>query len=120
MSMIFQVSVDFDANRAKERIEFAARAAQETAAAEALDDCNLYARKSSGELVESSKKASDLKEGLLVWDTPYARRVYYTGEPAHGANTGARLMWAHAAAALHAEKWLETSKKEFDVKLNVR
>jgi len=72
---------------------------------QALADCNRYARDDTGRLIASSKTASDPANGRLIWRTPYARRVYYTGTPRRGKNPGASLRWCEKAKALHAESW---------------
>ena len=54
----------------------------------------------------SSASGSKPKEGLAIWDTPYAKRVYYTGKPSKDVNANASLMWA--------EKGVKTYKKELD------
>lgn len=74
-------------------------------AAQALADCNLYARDDTGRLIASSYPASDLPNGRLVWQTPYARRVYYTGAPSHKHNPSASLRWCEKAKALHRHAW---------------
>lgn len=70
-----------------------------------LADCNRYARDNTGALIASSYAASDVQAGRLVWNTPYARRVYYTGTPKHGRNPGASLRWCQKAKALHVQTW---------------
>ena len=74
-------------------------------AAQVLSDCNLYARDATGRLIQSSRAASNLATGTLVWNTPYARRVYYTGAPSHAHNPAASLRWCEKAKALHAKAW---------------
>ena len=48
----------------------------------------------------------DLPNGLLVWDTPYAKRVYFTGTPSHDENPDAELMWVHVARDRYSKDWL--------------
>ena len=53
----------------------AGKAAMIPAVAEqALADCNYFARRDQGTLIQSSETASDLKNGDLVWNTPYAKK----------------------------------------------
>lgn len=65
---------------------------------ELLKDANFYCRKDSGSLISSSIRASRPEAGELVWDTPYAKAVYYTGTPSKDSNQNAELMWAEKAA----------------------
>jgi hypothetical protein len=69
-------------------------------------DANKHARMDTGELIMSSLRASDLTQGTLVWDTPYAKRVYYTGVPSHDRNPDAELMWVHVAKDRYGKDWL--------------
>lgn len=56
--------------------------------------------------IYSAASGSDPKNGLAVWDTPYAKKRYYTGTPSKDVNSNASLMWA--------EKGVKTYKKELD------
>ena len=55
----------------------------------------------------ASAAGSKPKEGKAVWDTPYAKKQYYTGAPSKDKNPQASLMWA--------EKGVKTYKKELDL-----
>lgn len=54
----------------------------------------------------SNASGSDLEKGRAVWDTPYAKRRYYTGTPSKDKNQNASLQWV--------EKGVNTYKKELD------
>ncbi|MEA5144920.1 MAG: minor capsid protein [Candidatus Limiplasma sp.] len=69
------------------------------------DDCNRYVRIDQGTLRKSSYSASQPDKGLIVWSTPYARRVYYTGTPRKAKNALASLQWCEKAKAAHLKKW---------------
>jgi len=111
------VRVKFDKAGALARIKAAAEAGQELMASEALKDANYYVRKQTGELEGSGIRNSELKKGLLIWRTKYARKVYYTGEPRTNVNPNARKLWAHEARAKHGEKWRMILQKAIDVKV---
>lgn len=89
------------------RLKMAAKKAQKIVAARALEDCNRYCRKQSGKLIASSYFSSDIANGELIWNTPYARKVYYLGEPLTNINPLASKMWAHKAGNIHFAKWRE-------------
>jgi len=72
---------------------------------ELLKDSNYYAREDTGELIRSSIRASKLEEGELVWDTPYAKMMYYVGSPSKDTNPNASLLWAQKAADENKEKY---------------
>ena len=71
-----------------------------------LADSNKHARMDTGEMIMSSLRASDLPKGELVWDTPYAKRVYFTGTPSTDRNPDAELMWVHVARDRYSKDWL--------------
>ena len=77
-----------------------------------LNDSNLYVREDTGELKRSSVRGSNLPEGVIGWDTPYALRVYYTGTPSTDRNPNASLMWVEVARNRHGEDWLTMLAKE--------
>lgn len=67
---------------------------------------NIFVRQDQGTLKKSALIESRPKEGLAIWDTPYAKRVYYTGTPSKDKNSSASLQWA--------EKGVKTYKREID------
>lgn len=92
----------------------AGKAAMIPAVAEqALADCNYFCKRDQGTLVQSSETASDLKKGDLVWDTPYARRQYYTGQPSKNVNPNAEKQWCEKAQAEFGEDWEKIGQKSF-------
>lgn len=82
-------------------------------AEQALADSNEYCRVYQGTLKQSSETASDIKAGKLVWDTVYAKKVYYTGEPSPKPNENASLMWAHKAKDIHLGDWNKNAQESF-------
>lgn len=77
-----------------------------------LGDANYFARIDTGELIKSSLRSSDLGAGLLVWDTRYATRVYYTGTPSRDKNANASLRWVEVAGKMYSDQWLKLAQKE--------
>lgn len=67
---------------------------------------NRFVREDQGTLKDSALIASRPKDGLAIWDMPYAKRAYYTGTPSTDVNPEASLQWA--------EKGVKTHKKELD------
>lgn len=72
-----------------------------------LNDSNRYCRMQSGRLMASSYIASQLQQGLLVWNTPYAAKVYFTGNPRRNVNPFASLMWFEQAKGERGNQWNE-------------
>lgn len=79
-----------------------------------LADANKHARMDTGALIQSSQRFSNLEKGELVWDTPYAKRVYYTGTPSTDNNPDAQLMWVHFALDRYKEDWLVTFRNVYE------
>ena len=61
----------------------------------------------------SSASGSKPKEGLAIWDTPYAKRVYYTGKPSKDKNPDASLMWAQKAVDTYSKELAQIAQKNF-------
>ena len=71
-----------------------------------LRDCNRYCKEDTGMLIMSSLIHSDLKNGRLVWNTPYAARQYYAIQTAYkDVNAQASWRWCELAKQLHMEQW---------------
>lgn len=73
------VKVNFQFNTAQTimKIEGAAKRAVGTTAQQVLADCNEYCPQDQSVLIDSSEIHSDLPNGKLVWQTPYARFLYH-------------------------------------------
>lgn len=78
----------------------------------ALRDSNRFVPKDTGALEASSLSASQLSKGLLVWDTPYARRLYWNPQYnfARDRNPNARGLWFEAAKSMYLSDWLKAAK----------
>ena len=93
--------------------------AQYALAQEAAKLIDSYVPFDTGTLKNSVNQASNFKEGLLVYNTPYARRQYYLHEQGtclHG-ETGLRgSYWGQRAIADHKdelEKFAHDAAKQF-------
>lgn len=75
-------------------------------ASQVLADANKHVRADTWNMRNTSLAKSDLPKGLITWDTPYARRVYYTGTPSTDQNADAELMWVHVARDRYGKDWL--------------
>ena len=105
------VKIEFDKAKCMARVKAASEKAQETISKVALADCNEFVREDQGTLKQSSYAASDHKKGNLVWNTPYAKRVYYTGTVSKAVNSQAALRWAHKAAQKYQKDWGKAGDK---------
>lgn len=72
-----------------------------------LKDSNYYAPEDTGELIRSSVRESVIGSGKLVWNTAYARRLYYNPEYnfSKDRNPNARGLWFEFAKSNHLDEW---------------
>lgn len=68
-------------------------------------DTNEYVPVDQGTLRQSSYSASRLDKGEIIWNTPYAKRRYYTGHPRRIINPNASILWCEKAKKLHRKQW---------------
>lgn len=75
---------------------------------EVLKDSNYYAPQDTGNLIGSSQRASDFKKGRLVWDTRYAKKLYYNPQYnfSKDKNPNARGLWFEAAKSSFLRRWI--------------
>ena len=111
--MAAKVTVTIDRSRVAARIKAGKMAMVSAVAEQALPDCNYFAKRDQGTLIESSQTASDVENGQLVWDTPYARRQYYTGTPSLDQNPDASILWCEEAHDHFGKDWNKIAQKAF-------
>lgn len=76
-----------------------------------LRDCNEYCKEDTGMLIMSSLIHSKLKEGLLIWNTPYAARQYYEIQTANPSpNHNATWRWCEVARNRYHERWAKQAQ----------
>lgn len=63
--------------------------------------------------VYASASGSDPKKGFAVWDTPYAKKMYYTGTPSKDVNPQASLMWAEKGVKTHQKELNQIAQNAF-------
>ena len=68
-------------------------------------DTNEYVRFDQGQLKQSSYTASQPAKGRIIWNTPYARKAYYTGKPRRVKNPNAAILWCEEAKRRHLKEW---------------
>lgn len=103
---VFTISNIDIANIAPE-LKQKAKRAQFLLDSQVLKDSNFYAPQDTGTLIASGITASPLGEGKVVWNTPYARRLYYNPQYnfSKDKNPNARGLWFEAAKTAHKSQW---------------
>ena len=100
------VKFDINENRIAVKIDNAWKNGLEMLSSEILKDCNFYCKEDTGMLIMSSFIHSRLKDGLLVWQTPYAARQYYEIRTAYkDVNHNATWRWCEVAKQRHGAEW---------------
>lgn len=86
--------------------------------AEIRDDCNQYCKYDNGILVASSMIHSQLEDGKIIWQTPYARRQYWEIRTAYkDTNPKASWKWAEVAKQKHREQWARQAQRLLEMNL---
>lgn len=85
---------------------------------EILNDCNLYCKQDNGMLIASSLAHSRPQQGLLIWQTPYARRQYWAIKTAiPDVNPRASWKWCEVAKRKHMEQWQRQAQRLMEMNL---
>ena len=101
------VRIEINANSIKAKIDNTWSNGREMLCSQILKDCNLYCKEDTGILIMSSYIHSRLKDGLLIWQTPYAARQYYAIPTAiHDVNPNATWRWCEVAKNNHLSDWV--------------
>lgn len=100
------VRITVNENKIRATIDSTWETGLEMLSSQILRDCNFYCKEDTGMLIMSSLIHSRLKEGLLIWQTPYAARQYYEIPTAYkDVNSNATWQWCEVAKQAHAAEW---------------
>ncbi len=106
------VKIDISPAKVQVKIDNVWKNGLEKLSTEILADCNEYCKEDTGMLILSSFIHSQLEKGLLIWQTPYARRQYYEIRTAHKQpNPKASWKWCEVAKRHHKERWVRLAQK---------
>ena len=76
---------------------------------EILADCNQCCKVDNTGLRSSAEQHSRPAEGILIWDTVYAKRQYYEIKTA--LTPGTTWKWCETAKLKHKSEWIDTAQK---------
>ena len=100
------VKINIDGDKIKYKIDRTIKNGMGMLSSIILQDCNRYCKEDTGALMISSYVHSDLDNGKLVWQTPYAARQYYEIPTAHtDVNGQASWRWCEVAKNNHKDRW---------------
>jgi len=97
----------------RDTVNEAVKAGQKQLDQEVLKGSNYFIPKHTGELEKSGVRASQIGKGKIVWDTPYARRLYYNPQYnfSKDANPNAQGLWFEAAKARFFSDWVRMTQQ---------
>lgn len=112
----FNVKLKIDPRKIGNNINNAVQKAQVVLDEQVLKDSNYFIPTDTTELRNSSIRSSKVGEGLIRWDTPYARRLYYNPQYnfSKDKNPNAQGLWFEEAKARHNADWEKAAQTEFD------
>ena len=100
------VTVTFDLYGTARKVDDEFKKIRPMLSSQILKDCNKYCKEDTGLLIVSSYIHSDLDNGKLVWQTPYAARQYYEIRTAyHDVNANATWRWVEVAKEFYKDQW---------------
>lgn len=103
------VKIQIDPNRCAAKINNAWDKGLFILSSQILGDCNQYVKVDQHTMESSSYVASELREGKLVWDTPYAKRQYW--EIRTSLTPGRTFKWCETAKRKHKKDWEKLAEK---------
>jgi len=110
----FNTRVNLNTAKLQQKAEVATYAAQMQLDQDVMKDSNYYIPKDTGNLEQSSVRASLIGEGTLYWDTPYAKKLYYNARNlSKDKNPNASNLWFEKAKASKKAGWLKAMKTQY-------
>lgn len=103
----------FEDRGIRKKLETMHKNGQRALDAQVLKDSNYYAPQDQNNLIESSLRFTNPGSGMIIWQTPYARRLYYNPQYhfSKDKNPNARGLWFEAAKAAHVKEWEKIVKQ---------
>lgn len=112
------VKILINRKKVETKIEYGFKAGMGTLANEILNDCNQYCKEDTGMLIASSYIHSQLDDGKLIWQTPYARRQYWEIKTAiPEPNPKATWKWCEAAKKARFNTWQKQAQRLLEMNL---
>lgn len=109
------IRIQIDPNKVGLKVQGAWNESLLPLSSQILGDCNQYVKVDQHTLESSSYAASDLHNGKLVWDTPYAKRQYW--EIRTSLTPGRTWKWCETAKRKFKSDWQKLAEKLLRSKL---
>jgi hypothetical protein len=112
------VRINLHRNAVEARVSGVFQSALPQLSEEILNDCNQYCKEDTGMLIASSYIHSQLDDGKLIWQTPYARRQYWEIRTAiPDPNPNATWKWCEAAKKARLPIWEKQAQRLLEMNL---
>lgn len=113
---MIQFNVNYNLDAIEQQVQRAATRAQAILDEQILKDSNYYVPMDTNTLERSGITNSKIGEGVLIWNTPYARRIYYGVEFnfSKDKNPHARALWFEYAKSVHLQSWKDLAKRAIE------
>ena len=108
------VKIEMDKQKIVKKLLTGADASKFAVAMALMDYGNNFVRVDQGQLRDSVYTSSEPEKGKVIWDTPYAKKVYYTGAPSTDVNPQASLMWADKAKKVYKKELQQIAQNAFN------
>lgn len=114
--MSFTIKDEINYNGINKKVKNRMRKTQPALDMQIIKDSNYYAPLDNGTLQDSALVASKIGEGIIIWDTPYAKRLYYgvSFNFNKSKNPNATAKWFEVAKANNKEKWEKIANDEYN------
>jgi len=113
--MTIDIKLEMDSNKLLQKIEKRVNGVQRNLDLQVMKDSNLFCPRDVGTLQSSVLIASELGSGVLVWDSPYARRQYYEApNKSLDKNPKAQMKWFEVAKSLYKKDWVRLAQREYN------
>lgn len=111
--MIDDVRVEFDVQKMIAKYRSRALVAQRILDESVLKDTDKYVRFRTGMLARSARTASKIGKGAIIYDTPYAKKVYYdtSSKVTKDVHPLATPFWFEASKKQNLDSWLNAVDK---------
>lgn len=107
------IKVEFDTVKLIRKYQNRAKVAQRILDESVLKDTDKYVRYRTGVLARSAQTASRIGAGAIIYDTPYAKRVYYdeASNVTRDTHPLATPKWFEESKRKNEDKWMQAVEK---------
>ncbi|MBG9785626.1 minor capsid protein [Shouchella lehensis] len=107
------VKITIDTKRVGPKLINATKKARYVVTEQILKDSNHFIPFDQGDLMKSGIRASQLEDGKVIWDMPYARFLYYGVRMNFSKDTNpyAGPLWYERAQSAYGGDWIKVAER---------